>query len=145
MVIRISFVAGLAAFALAFPAATSAQTQVTWAEAVDYVMEHGSPAQFYGPVAKSLGLSNGTPVDYRVLSKAGSPKREFCVTADAVVLFATWKSGASRGYTASRTGSLQQAVERNTIIPIAQANAGFAAEKNWWVATIAAEKAKPAK
>src|SRR5690348_15700640 len=95
-----------AALVLALPTTSMAQTpnpRVTWAEAVEYVLQHGTASSFYGPVAASLGLGNGT-VNHRVLSVAGNPKRDFYVTDTAVVLSVTWTSGASRGYTASRNG-----------------------------------------
>jgi hypothetical protein len=132
----------LAAVALLLPAASSAQNaQMTWAEAVDYVLQHGSASSFYGPVAASLGLGNGT-VNCRVLSVAGNPKRDFYVMDNAVMLSVTWTSGANRGYTASRDGVLKQALDRNRTIPVAQAAGAFAAEKQWWIGAIAAEKRK---
>src|SRR5262249_3360901 len=79
------------------PAATGAELQgATWPEAIEYVIEHGSACSFIGPVAKNLGLSDGTTVDYRVLSKLGDPRRDFYVTQKAIVLSVIWKSGASR-------------------------------------------------
>src|ERR1700730_11822188 len=119
----------------------SAQQQpVTWAEAIEYVAQHGSPSSFYGPVAKTLGLSDGGTVSGRVLSKSGDPKRDFYVTKDAVVFSAAWRSGISRAYTASKEGQLLRAVERNTVILVLQAAGSFEAEKNWWLVFISAEK-----
>jgi len=47
------------------PAATGGELQgVTWPEAIEYVIQHGSGCSFFGPVAKNLGLSVGTTVDY---------------------------------------------------------------------------------
>jgi hypothetical protein len=115
------------------------QQRVTWTEAIEYVAQHGLPSSFYGPVAKSLGLSDGGTVSGRVLSIPGEPKRDFYVTEKAVVLSATWRSGISRAYTASRGGQLLGALERNTVIPVAQAAGGFQAEKSWWLASISAE------
>ncbi len=115
---------------------------MTWAEAIDYVTQYGSASSFYGPVATSLGLSNGRTVDYRVLSKPGNPSRDFYVTSNAVVLSVTWKSGANRGYAATKEGVLQQIMDRNRAIPVAQAAGAFEAEKKWWIAAISADKAK---
>jgi hypothetical protein len=131
----------LAALALAVAAASGAE-EVAWPEAVDYVALHGSPSQFYGPVAKGLGLSDGTGVDYRAISKPGDPKRDFYVTDRAVVLSVTWQSGSSRGYTASKDGVLLNAMDRNRVMSLEAAASGFKAEKAWWIATISAEKAK---
>ena len=131
----------LAALALAVTAASGAE-EVAWPEAVDYVAQHGSPSQFYGPVAKGLGLSDGGGVNYRVISRPGDPKRDFYVTDDAVVLSVTWQSGSSRGYTASRDGVLLRAMDRNRGMSLEAAAGGFKAEKAWWIATISAEKAK---
>jgi hypothetical protein len=123
-------------------AAYGQQEKLTWADAVDYVAQHGSASSFYGPVAASLGLSNGTTVDYRLISKPGNPSRDFYVTPNAVVVSITWRSGANRGYTATKQGVLQQAVDRNRSIPIAEATGAFEAEKSWWIATITADRAK---
>jgi hypothetical protein len=134
-------IGALSAILLWMPAASSAQqNRVTWAEAVDYVAQHGSAFSFYGPVAKNLGLSNGTTMDSRKLSKSGNPSRDFFVTSAGVLLTTTWKSGASPAYTASREGILQKATDRNRPIPISQAAGPFEAEKQWWIATISAEK-----
>ena len=111
-------IAGLAAVSFAGPAATGAEKQrVTWPEAIEYVIQHGSACSFFGPVAKNLGLSDGTTVDYRVLSKLGDPKRDFYVTNKAVVFSIIWKSGANRRYTVSKEGLLIKAVHQNTAIP----------------------------
>jgi hypothetical protein len=130
--------------ALALAISTSGYGQpdkVTWAEAVGYVAQHGSPFSFYGPVAKSLGLSDGTSVDSRKLSKPGNPSRDFFVSSNRVLLTVTWKSGASPAYTASQQGVLLRAMDRNRPIPVGQAAGAFEAEKQWWIAAIAAEKA----
>jgi hypothetical protein len=60
--------------------------KVTWTEAVDYVSQHDSAFSFYGPVAMSLGLSNGMIVEYRVPSEA-SKGANLCFHAD------TWRPG----------------------------------------------------
>ena len=135
---RISLLGGLAA-ATILALAANAQTQLTWAQAVDYVAEHGASAQFYGPVAASFGLSAGGAVDSRMLSRPGNPKREFYVTANAVVLLAQSTSGISRGYVASREGGLLRALERNKPIALPQATKGFEAEKAFWVNAISAQ------
>ncbi len=129
----------LAAFATA---AVAQQPKATWEDSVAYVARTGASASFYGPVAKSLGLGDGGSVNYKVVTKPGDPKRDFYVTDDAVVLSVTWKSGASRGYTATRAGVLRKAMARNRELPLAQAAGDFQTEKNWWIAAIAAEKAK---
>ena len=60
MMVRNWAIAGLVAVCFAGPAATSAELQrVTWPEAVNYVIQHGSACSFFGPVAKNLGLSDG--------------------------------------------------------------------------------------
>jgi hypothetical protein len=139
---RLWATAGVLAVALLISAASYAQQdRLTWAEAVDYVAQHGSGSSFYGPVAMSLGLGNGT-TDYRVLSTPGAPKRDFYVTDNAVVLSVTWPSGASRGYTASKGGVLRQVLDRNRTIPIPQAVGAFEAEKQWWIAVISTDKPK---
>jgi hypothetical protein len=143
MAIRQWAIGALPAIVVAMSAASYGQQEtVTWAEAIDYVTQHGSASSFYGPVATSLGLSNGTTVDYRLLSKPGNPNRDFYVTKDAVVLSVTWKSGASRGYTSSKQGVLLKAMDRNRSIPVPQAADSFEAEKKWWIAAIWADKAK---
>jgi hypothetical protein len=143
MAIRHWAIAACAAIAVATPAAGYGQGQkLTWAEAVDYVAQHGSASSFYGPVAMSLGLSNGATVEYRTLSKPGNPSRDFYVTKNAVVLSVTWRSGTSLGYTASKQGLLLNAVERNKPIPLPQAAGAFEAEKNWWITSISADGAK---
>ena len=53
-------IAGLTAASFAGPAASGAEQQrVTWPEAIEYAMQHGSACSFFGPVAKNLGLSDG--------------------------------------------------------------------------------------
>ena len=142
MPVRHRTIGMLAALVLSLPAASSAQNaHVTWTEAVEYVLEHGSASSFYGPVAASLGLGSGT-VNCRALSVAGNPQRDFYVTDNAVVLSVTWTSGAGRGYTASRDGVLKQALDRNRTIPLAQAAGAFAAEKQWWMIAISTDKPK---
>lgn len=118
------------------------QEKLTWAEAVDYAVQHGSAFSFYGPVATSLGLSDGATVDSRKLSKPGNPTREFFVTSNRVLLMTTWKSGASPAYTASQQGVLLKAMDRNRSIPVPQATGAFEAEKQWWIAAISADRAK---
>ncbi len=113
---------------------------MTWSEAVEYVIQHGSGCSFFGPVAKNLGLSDGATVDYQVLSKPGDPKRDFYVTQKAVFLSIIWKSGASRQYTASKEGLLVKATDRNMAIPSERAVDDFEAEKSWWSALISARK-----
>ena len=141
MAVRHWTIGALSAAALSISAASYAQqNRVTWAEAVDYVAQHGSASSFYGPVAMGLALSNGTTVDYRAISKPGNSRRDFYVTNDAVVLSVTSRSGASFGYTASKQGVLLNAVERNKPIPLPQAARGFDAEKSWWIATISGDK-----
>ena len=134
-------IAGLTAASFAGPAASGAEQQrVTWPEAIEYAMQHGSACSFFGPVAKSLGLSDGSTVDYRVLSKLGDPKRDFYVTNKAVVLSIIWKSGTSRAYTASKEGLLIKAVGRNSAISPGRTADDFEAEKYWWSASISAGK-----
>jgi hypothetical protein len=133
-------IAGLAAVTFAGPVGAAEQQRVTWPEAIDYVIKHGSACSFVGPVAKSLGLSEGTTVSFRVLSKNGDPKRDFYVTDKAVVLSVTWKSGTNRGYTVSREGLLLKAVDRNTAISLGQAAGGFDAEVYWWIAAISEKR-----
>ncbi len=123
------------------PATTSGELQgMTWPEAIEYVIQHGSGCSFFGPVAKNLGLSDGTTVDYRVLSKLGDPRRDFYVTQKAIVLSIIWKSGASRRYTASKEGLLIKLGNRSIAIPSEQAGDDFEVEKSWWSASISAEK-----
>jgi hypothetical protein len=123
------------------PAATGGELQgVTWPEAVEYVIQHGSGCSFFGPVARNLGLSDGTTVDYRVLSKLGNPRRDFFVTQKAIVLSIISKSGANRRYTASKEGLLIKAVNRSIAIPSERAADDFEAEKAWWSASISAGK-----
>jgi hypothetical protein len=110
------------------------------ADAIEYVIQHGSACSFFGPVAKTLGLSDGTTVDYRVLSALGDPKRDFYVTNKAVVLSMIWKSGASREYTSSKEGLLIKTVGRNTAISPGRTGDDFEAEKYWWSASISAGK-----
>src|ERR1700719_1960356 len=96
MAVRHWTIGALSAAALSISAASYAQqNRVTWAEAVDYVAQHGSASSFYGPVAKSLGLSDGTTVESRKISKPGDPSRDFFVTSNKVLLTTTWKSGTS--------------------------------------------------
>ena len=135
-------IGALSAVALSMSAASYGQEKVTWAQAVDYVTEHGSASSFYGPVAKALGLGNGWTVENRVLAKPGNPSRDFYVTRDAVVLSVTWRSGANGGYTASKEGALLNATDRNRAIPVEQAAGGFEAEKKWWIAAISADRAR---
>jgi hypothetical protein len=143
MAIRHWAIVACTAITVGMPAAGYGQGQkLTWAEAVDYVAQRGSASSFYGPVAMSLGLSNGTTVEYRTLSKPGNPSRDFYVTKNAVVLSVTWRSGASLGYTASKQGLLLNAVERNRPIPLAQAAGAFEAEKQWWISAISVDKPK---
>ena len=137
MVRRISVFLGLAAASIL--ASATAQTQLTWAQAVEFVSQHGVPTQFYGPVAASLGLSSGGSVDSRMLSRPGNPKHEFYVTANAVVLLSQSTSGISRGYVASPAGVLLRALDRNSPIPLPQAIKGFEAEKAFWIAAISAD------
>src|SRR5262245_7170870 len=135
--------AALPAVVLSVAAASYAQQdRVTWAEAVNYVAQHGTEYSFYGPVAKTLGLSDGTTVESRKLSKPGDPDRDFFVSENAVILATTWKSGASPAYTASKQGVLLKAIDRNRSIPVPQAAGAFEAEKQWWIAAISADKAK---
>ena len=141
MMVRNWAIAGLAAVSFTAPAVIGAELQrVTWPEAVEYVMQHGSACSFFGPVAKNLGLSDGTSVGYRVLSKLGDPRRDFYVTQKAIVLSIIWKSGASRRYTGSKEGLLIKAVNRNITIPSERAADDFEAEKSWWSASISAGK-----
>ena len=134
-------IAGLTAASFAGPAASGAEQQrVTWPEAIEYAMQHGSACSFFGPVAKSLGLSDGSTVDYRVLSKLGDPKRDFYVTNKAVVFSIIWKSGANRRYTVSKEGLLIKAVGRNSAISPGRTADDFEAEKYWWSASISAGK-----
>jgi hypothetical protein len=135
---RISMVLGIAA-ACTIAVTAAAQNQVSWTQAVDYVAEHGQATQFYGPVAASFGLSAGGSVNSKMLSRPGNPKREFYVTANAVVLLAQSTSGTSRGYVASRAGVLLRALDRSRQIPLPQAGKGFEAEKAFWLAAIAAQ------
>ena len=142
MALRHRAIPALLIIAGVMSAAYGQPEKLTWAEAVDYVAQHGSASSFYGPVATSLGLSNGATVDYRLISKPGNPSRDFYVTPDAVVLSITWSSGANRGYTATKQGVLRQVVDRNRSIPMAEAAGAFEAEKSWWIATISADRAK---
>jgi hypothetical protein len=129
-------IGALAAVALSMsPASYGQQERVTWAEAVDYVAQHGAASSLYGPVAMNLGLGTGT-VNNRVLSMPGNPKRDFYVTENTVVLSVIWTSGASRAYTASKEGVLRQVVDRSRTIPVTQAAGAFEAEKQWWIANI---------
>jgi hypothetical protein len=142
MAIRHWAIGALPAVALSMSAAGYGQQErVTWAEAVDYVAQHGSAFSFYGPVAKSLGLSDGATVESRKFSKPGNPSRDFFVTSNGVLLTVTWKSGASPAYTASQQGVLLKAMDRNRSIPVAQAAGAFEAEKQWWIAAISTNKA----
>ena len=133
------------ALAASMPGASYAQQEnVTWAEAVDYVAQHGSTFSFYGPVAKSLGLSDGTTVESRKISEPGDPSRDFFVTSNKVLLTTTWKSGTSPAYAASQEGALLKAMDRNRSIPVSQAAGSFEAEKQWWITAISADKRKAA-
>jgi hypothetical protein len=144
MAVRHWAIATLSAVLLSVSAASYGQQQekVTWEEALGYVAHHGTAFSFYGPVAKALGLSDGTTVDSRKLSKPGNPNRDFFVTESAAVLPTTWNSGASPAYTASKEGVLLKATDRNRSIPVPQAVGAFQAEKQWWITAISADRAR---